>query len=144
MPPRNSAPAASSLQSGVRAAVAHTPASADTIGNIKIVLIFLSVFTLGNIALTLFIARPKEVVETPAETKANDAMQEVKQLRDDLMRARTSLATSTSEIGRLKTEYAAVMARLASVTTPSTPAHSSVVAPPAAEAVTVHTEGGQK
>lgn len=118
----------------------------ESLGTIRIVLWFLIVATLSNIGLTLYMTRPKDIVnDTPAETKASEAMREITQLRDDLTRARTSLATSASEIGRLKTEYAAVIARLGAITTPSTPAHSSVSAPPAApEAATARTEGAPK
>jgi hypothetical protein len=112
------------------------------VSSLKIIVLFLAIATVANIGLTLYLARPKAAVEdTTAVVRANTAMDEITRVRDDLARAKMSLANSINEIGRLKTEYATVVSRLANVTTPTMPAHSSVI-PPTDSATSVAQRSG--
>lgn len=105
-------------------AVIASPSSPDSLGVVKIVLAFLIVGILGNVGLTIYMTRPREVVEdSPAGAKASEAMKEITQLKDDLARARQSLATTRGEINSLKTQYATIVARVGAITVPNVDAH---------------------
>ncbi len=91
----------------------------DQLGTIKVILGFLIFAVIGNIALTIYMTRPKDLVEESATTvKANAAMEEIDNLKKDLARTRNMIATGSRDLGRLKAEYLAVAGRLAAVTTP--------------------------
>src|SRR5437762_5794880 len=85
---------ASGITSGIFPVPRHD--EPDSRGTIKIVLAFLIVGVLANLALTICMTRPREVVEdTPAGVKAGEAIKEITQLKEELARARYSMNSST-------------------------------------------------
>ena len=92
---------------------AATARASDSNGVVKILIAFLIVAVLGNLALTLYLNRSKEsstlVESTVKETKLLD---ELAQIRAELTRSRVALANSTADIAKMKVAYQTVIAQI--------------------------------
>ncbi len=109
---------------------ASSTGTSDSLGAVKIVLGFLIVAVLGNLALTIYMTRPKDLVEdTTATIKANSAVEDVAKLRSELDRLRYQASQSTNELNRLKVDYMTVCNRLAAVNGPRADVHGAAPAP---------------
>jgi hypothetical protein len=88
-------------------------ASGESNSVVKILLAFLVVAVLGNLALTLFLNRSKESSTMVESTvKENKLIDELAQIRAELAHNRVALANGTAEIARMKVAYQTVIAQI--------------------------------
>ncbi|MEI6233935.1 MAG: hypothetical protein WCT04_12835 [Planctomycetota bacterium] len=96
--------------------------SAESNFVVNIILGFLALGVVGNLALTLYSHHEKEIVKT-LETSNKEAqlIDEMTRIRSELTLARKQLSDQALEIRSMKVSYQTVIAQVGNVTKPSEP-----------------------
>ena len=101
---------------------APTKPSAESGRYVNIILGFLAFGLIGNIALTLYTHREREIVKAAEQSnKEAQILDELNHVRSELVYARKLLSDHVLEINRIKVGYQTVLDQVRNVSTPTAP-----------------------